>query len=153
MVNLLKRVLCTLFLILSSCSKQCEKWQFEEVISSCPSFSSKKLSLSPQSPCLGLEIELIYSQNVLKAYVNAFSLPFAPNPIFTLTINDEVIEATAYSFEGGQRLLLPQEVVPRLLDALWNGIPVTLTVGRYSSVIIPDNFRDLYPELIKFCFI
>jgi hypothetical protein len=146
--NVKKRVLCTLFFfILSGCSNTCQKWQFEEVVTSCPAYNSSKISLPPQNPYLGIELEIIYSQTGMRGYLNSFSLPFPPNPTVVIEYGSSVMEATAFSLEGGQRILLPNELLCVLVSTLWDGITVKVSAGGYSAIIITEDFRETYGKL------
>lgn len=52
-------------------------------------------------------------------------------------------------FEGGQRLLIPNDVADYLIQALLVECPFTLKVGRFETVIIPKGFKKAYEGLTK----
>ena len=103
----------------------------------------------------GLELELDFGISGLRMYVNVFSLEVpshAETPHIAqvvIHINEERFVFFAHILQGGQRLLLPEEASNTIIEALSAGFPVTISTGRYRSVILPANFQKQYKALIK----
>ena len=115
----------------------------EKVASCDPCFASRRLHYDSCDPFVRLEIELVESASGLRLYLNSFSLPLnSPEVVFR-------VDATCKSFsgvllEGGQRLLLPDELRDWIIAALANDSNVDICVGPYRALILPNRFLELY---------
>jgi hypothetical protein len=143
-----KRASLAFFLILlSSCSKPCQEWEFEETITDCSAFNSAKVSLSPTNEFRGLELELTKNAYDSRMYINVYSRQIQENPEqpglvdFSIQINEETYENVGYLFEGGQRILMPTDATLLVINALTENKIITISVQQYSSEIIPTNFQ------------
>ncbi len=109
--------------------------------------SSDKLDYS------SLSLEIVRTASGTRMYLNTYSLPLSPvsdntNKIeLTLSTENGSCPVFVDSLEGGQRLIIPSDVASDVICHLLEGKPVTLSIGRYQSTIIPDNFASVYHRL------
>lgn len=79
-------------------------------------------------------------------YLNVFTLLFPINEgdeehtDVTFCIEESTYTFTAERLLGGQRLLLPDEATQLALETLIENKTIEVTVGRYQTTLIPDNF-------------
>ena len=150
-----KRVCVTLFLFLSSCSKNCQEWEYGEVVTCYHAYDSGRLILRPENPFSGLELELSRGCSGLRMYVNAFSLAFAKEGAccsktrINISSGQESYTVFADRLEGGQRLLLPPEATNDIIGKLLACQSVCLSTGRYKSEITPRGFAASYQKLMR----
>jgi len=148
-----KGVLCTLFLFLASCSSKCQNWEVEEISSYYPCYSTVKISLSPIDECFGIELQIVRSRCDTRMYASIFGAPVYPSGCdeskvnMVVTIDDRSYPVLADRFRGGQKFLVPEEISAEIVTALTNGVAVTISVGRYTSEIVPNNFLKCYKAL------
>jgi hypothetical protein len=147
-----KGALCAPFFF-SSCSKPCPQWEFQNITSSCPHFNAGKISLYPENPGSGLELEIARTSDDLRMYLNVFSLgvcPLAENKVpVVIIISDHRYEVLADVFQGGQRFLLPAEIYTPILEALFSDEMVTISVGRYRENIFGSGFQTAHASLFR----
>lgn len=158
-LNCRQRALSALCLImLSSCSsKTCREWDVQTNITKCPLYSSGRLILSPESDQTNIELEIVRSYSGLRMYINILFLQAQPLPDDPSRTKAEIYFEgedepwTIYPFilEGGQRLLLPDDVAEYLLSVLEAGSTFQIKIGRYQTAIITDSFDKAYAELLK----
>lgn len=145
-----KLVFAALFLF--SCSKP-SHWSSDQIHSGVIDCNSTKLSYFSKDPLHGIDLELIQTTESLKVYLNIHSIPIPPfreNPkaaSVKIKIHSKVLICQAYRFEGGQRLLLPDEIADMLIETLKNGHEVTLSLPGYSSVIHVEDFTSKFDKL------
>lgn len=144
-----KRSVLTLFLIailVSSCSPQCHQWQFAVIKADCPSAQYVKIYLPPCNTFNGLEAVFMRYNGTTAFYLNVFTLLFPINEgdeehtDVTFCIEESTYTFTAERLLGGQRLLLPDEATQLALETLIENKTIEVTVGRYQTTLIPDNF-------------
>lgn len=85
-------------------------------------------------------------------YLNVFTLQFAEgdeegNLKVKLSVGEQSQEFSAERLDGGQRLRLSEEAKEFLIEALLSETSVEVSVGRYRTTLIPNNFALLYSEL------
>src|SRR5438270_328716 len=80
------------------------------------------------------------------------AIPWQHNPQLTvveLRVNEDVQRIYPTIFQGGQRLLLPEDATQYIIALLSQGECCTLALGRSQINIIPINFDDCYEQLIS----
>lgn len=152
-----KRALsCALSLVcLSSCSSPVRHWEIEQTLTCNPCYNSGKVYFPPCDEIFGLELELARGPTDYRMYLNIFSRQFPSEDEegnktkVSVTIAEQPTDFLANRFQGGQRLLLPDEAVDQIINALIDNQTVTIAVGRYSSEIVSENFIAVFDELNK----
>lgn len=61
-----------------------------------------------------------------------------------VTIDSIDNEMMAARFEGGQRFLLPEHGRDRIIEALREGKPVTVSISWYKQTFPANNFSETY---------
>lgn len=150
-------ILC--LLLFTACSTYIRQWELLENVTQTPQFNSGRMILPPDSDCSNIELEITRSYSGTRFYVNLLSLqapPLQGDP--TRTYLEIVFEQDEkpwivhpWLFSGGQRLLLPDEVADALIDALMMGKSFTISIGRSTIFVIPDQFCEEYTKLISIC--
>ena len=145
-----------LFFITSCFSKSHDPaWVLQKNVTEKHAYNSGKLSYPAQSQFNGIEIELMKSSRDLRLYLNVFtrSIPSASNDpskaLVSLNIAGKQTDFFADRFEGGQRLLLPQNALDTILEALQQDSTIEITLTGYRATISPDRFTKLYSKLMK----
>lgn len=145
------------FLILTGCSNQTpHQWEIDKILTKTPCFNGGRLILGPDSDCSHLEIELIRNTSGIRMYVNllflrAPSWPEDPTRT-TLTIQFEEQEPWIihpYLLEGGQRMLLSEDIADFLIQSLCDGHSFNIQIGRSQIHVVPNQFIKLYKELLE----
>lgn len=145
------------FLPLCSCTTApSRQWELEKACTPYASYDSARLFLPVDDQYRGLELVLVHGSQGASMYLNACNsmLPCDPcegadfdmTPV-DLVIADQYVTLMAHRLKGGQRLLLPTEAVNLIVESLFAGCPVFLTVGCYQTEITPCNFPELYYQL------
>lgn len=149
-----KRVLVALFLFtLTSCETPCRQWSLDQYSSKYSCFESSRMTLPGSSTSSPLTISIIRTISGVRMYINLLQLPVPPDPTdlskAVVTISDDCksYQISVHRFEGGQRLLVPNEVSQQLIELLLNDQSFKISVGSYRSDIIPANFQKLYNTL------
>lgn len=153
----IKRALLALCLIfLWSCSTPtCRQWEIQEIVTKRPCFNGGRLLLEPDSNLSTMELELVRNRSGVRFYINLLLLQ-APSckedstcaRVEVLFENQEPWLIYPYLLEGGQRLLIPDEVAKQLIQALSDQCSFTLKIGRSQIRVIPDNFLPAYEKLM-----
>jgi hypothetical protein len=146
-----------ILLTLTSCSSLYQRrWELQENTTPTPKFNSGRLILPPDSDCSNLELEITRTCSGTRFYVNLLSLqapPLKDNPSRTrlrITFEEQdPWDIDPFLFNGGQRLLLPADVAEILMDALFQGRSFTVSIGRSSITVIPDQFCEEYTKFIS----
>jgi len=150
--SLLKKraLFCALFFFLQGCCHNCA-WDLDEIQSHCPEFSSARLHSIHKANFNGLELEIIHSSCYERLYLNIHGFPLACGDIQTVEAitRGQTLTIQAYLFEGGQRLLLEETGAQAIIQALYEGQTVTIRVGNYSKEFEPDNFPELYSDILE----
>lgn len=148
------RILC-FFLLLSvvSCNSGPNRWKLTYLSASDVKFSSSKLYHQTSNQFHGLEFELLRLQDRLIAYLNVFSqtIPAASEPTsakVTLRIDGKEHQGLARRLEGGQRLLLKEEMTDLIISSLRQGKAVEIILDGYEETITPEEFLPNFEKLI-----
>jgi hypothetical protein len=140
--------------LLNACNTEERLWNFEDHASHYAPYSSKRLILNPESQTSHLEVELVKSHSGLRMYVNLLlfeALPLENQPKRTSLniILDDGEEMTVYPYllQGGQRLLLPEEISDLLINQLLCEHSFVISVGNKKTTVVFANFTELYDKL------
>ena len=153
---LLQRVVLALCMIgfFTGCSTTCRQWNYMEMITSFPSYNSGRMSLEQESLYSYLEVELIRTRSGVRMYLNVLLMQAKPcedNQLMTpleIVLPDQTLTVAADLFQGGQHILIPQDITDLLVQNLLDGQFFTIKLGSKSVSIIPDNFQKSYTKLL-----
>lgn len=161
MVNLIswgKRVLYTLspWLLVGCCyySSQTTLWQNSR-IHACPGFRSAFLQNVPCNQFRDIRFEIIKTECGYQYYISVFCIPLIPSCSYPASIkahfswNDGEVNSDLEVLQGGQKVLLPEELANVLIENLLNGSDITVKLGRYSSIIPAEGFSEAYSKLLQ----
>ncbi len=145
-----------LTLLLPGCSTPCREWEIQEIITQTPCFNGGRLILSPDSDYSHLELELARHSSGIRFYINLLFLqapPWREDPTRTcisiLFEDQEPWIVYPYLLEGGQRLLLPEDIADILVQSLINDRCFTIQLGRSQISAISTNFIKVYKRLLN----
>lgn len=151
-----KKGLITLFpflLILSACCyKNDSIWQIRSNNAACPGHRATKLSNVLCNNFREIKFEVVRTECDWRGYLVVHCVPLVPTPsedasiILDACIDGEELEIECLVFEGGQRVLLPDDVTMRFIEALASGKTVQLRLGRYQSNLSPQGFMEAYSK-------
>lgn len=136
-------------LVLLSCSKQ-SSWRNDEIYSEHKEHRSTKLCYLSKDSAHGIDLEFVQTQELLKVYLNVHSMPVPPyqgdpkSAMVKFTIGSKQTRCLAYRLAGGQRFLLPDEIVETLIQALKEGHPVAISLSGYQSVVKAEDFSSKF---------
>lgn len=118
-------------------------------------YSSSRLSYVVLNTPNALQLEVIRREKTCKGYlfVQGRKLPEDPKhpkqtPVF-IQIEDTIESYLATRYAGGHRLLLPEDLVYKLLDALEKGSHVTVKTSGYATTLDPNGFSSHYANWKK----
>lgn len=122
-------------LVLSSCSS-CPKWYSASICPPCPAFHSNIVIYTPPCRSSGIGFERLQTCSGIRYYVNVYSCPLE-NDIASVEASgiDGAVEGKVLC--GGQRIWLPYAFGQAIMDRLYCGNEVTLTVERYRETLEP----------------
>jgi hypothetical protein len=139
---------------LSACQNR-DRWAYNQIESGDKKFNSTKLSHFTSDLVNGLDLEFMRIAGEVRTYLNVHSLPIPSSkedPKTTsgfLTIGSEKYPFQACRHEGGQRLLLPQDISNILIEALSNNQTVHIKVFGYASSITAEGFEPKFQKMMK----
>ena len=136
-----------LLFALFSCSHS-SNWQVEHLYSDCKEHCSKKLSYLNRIS--GIDLEIIYVEDNMKAYLNLYPHTIKQLDVIELITKEASQKFSAYCLEGGQKVLLSPECLTFFLQALENNQEVQITIGGYQSMIKPSEFQENFKKLQTF---
>ena len=67
--------------------------------------------------------------------------------LLKLDIDGEIFRCQVYRLEGGQRFLLPEEIVTTLIRSLQNHKDVTFILPGYRSTVKVEDFIEKFIQL------
>lgn len=145
-------IVCLLMLLSCSMDK-CRQWEMQEIVTQCPRFNGVRLLLSPDSDYSHLELELLLNSSGIYFFVNLLSFQARPcidqpsrTQLEVLFDDKEPQVVYPYLLEGGQRLLLPEDIATSLIEALIESRSFALRIGRSKIAVVPTNFSNLYEQ-------
>lgn len=139
-------------LFLSACSSP-TGWRSQQLGSSQTQYHAGKIYFPPENQGTGVELELVRSALGLKGYLNVFTRTVPTRPdhptesLVTLIIAGETETITAYRYQGGQKLLLPDEVTSRMVTALQAHEDVLISVKGFRSLVVAEGFERVFHKL------
>ena len=146
--------LCFITFLTGCSSPGCREWVFLNLMTTNPCYNSGKVILEPENSYSYLEMEMIRSHSGIRMYLNILlmqALPCPDNIKLTkveIILPDETLTIYADLLEGGQRLLIPEQIAGILIETLLNDQSFTIKVGLKKVVIIPNNFQESYFKLL-----
>lgn len=136
-----------------SCAPQCNQWKLAVIKADCPSAIYTKVYLSPFNTFNGLEAVFSSSNGHFNLYLNAFTLFFPfygcdeEHSEVIITIEEEKFSLIAERLQGGQSLKMPNEAIPLIAKALLEKKSAEITVGRFHTILIYENFEKTFRSL------
>lgn len=138
------------FLLLCACSRP-SHWSSNEIHSRTKEHDSSKLSYYSRDRAHGIDLEFLKTKDHLNVYLNVHSIPIPATPNKTATFKLEsagkTLTCEAYRMEGGQRLLLTEEIATLLIESLKNHNDVTLSLPGYRTTIKAEDFSKKFHRL------
>ncbi len=131
-------------------------WIYSALSNCAPHYRSAEAYYPPSYPCGSLSLELIKDAGGLRMYLNLLMLPMCPEDLysdcinFDVTIDSVLYQAKATVLEGGQRLLLDQPSMNRLIDAWLARQTVHINAGLHAGDISPTQFARCYEAIMQF---
>lgn len=141
-----------LVLLLSACTSR-SHWISDQIHSDKKEFCSTKLSYLSTDPINGIDLEFLKIGESLNVYLNVHSIPVPVRQanqksiLLKLDIGGEIFRCEAYRLEGGQRFLLPKEIVSTLIGSLQNHKDVTFILPGYRSTVKAEDFAKKFIQL------
>jgi hypothetical protein len=138
--------------LLSACTSQ-GHWISNQIHSDKREFCSTKLSYPSRDPINGIDLEFLKIGENLNVYLNVHSIPVLAHQdnqksvLLKLDIDGEILRCQVYRLEGGQRFLLPEEIVATLIKSLHNHKDVTFILPGYRSTVKAENFAEKFIQL------
>lgn len=150
LTNYKKRALIALFFFITSCSTTPRQWNCENIDAHHPCFKCSRMILNSDKEFRGLQFEITRTSSGIRAYISTLSLSFPKNPKVevVMEVGDKTTIILAERLEGGQRLLLTPPDTDIIIQNLLQGKTLTLSIGRYSSEIVPTGFRTAHADLV-----
>lgn len=144
------------FLTLIGCSSQTSRqWDFSEIDARNPCFNGGRLILGPDSDISNLELEITRNSSGIYFYINLLLLrapTWKEDPsrtTLTIQFDDQdpwIIHP--YLLEGGQRLLLPNDVADTLIQSILEGNSFVIQIGRSQISVISNDFATAYQRFL-----
>lgn len=82
-------------------------------------------------------------------YINVLSVAINECEVrCRVDLADQTLEFDVIRLEGGQRFLVPEDIQNQILDHLWAGGMVDISLGRYKGQIAACNFQKAYKTML-----
>ncbi len=143
-------ILGLILLSLFACGKPCY-WTHDTIRSHHKDYS--KIVYNPRDPIHGIELELVSAEEHLKGYLNIHACPLPLHPdqsksiVVKIEIDGQTTTYEAFRLEGGQRVLLPDDLLNTLVNSLSNDINVTVILPGYRSQILAEGFMEHFKHV------
>lgn len=143
----------SLFVLLTACSSH-SHWTSDHVESDKKDFSSTKLSYLSEDTVHGIDLEFLKIEKRMNVYLNVHSVPVPPHQgnqksaLLKLDIDGEIIRCETYRLEGGQRILLPDEMAKIVITSLQDRKEITFILPGYRSTVKAEDFLTKFDELL-----
>nr|NGX57817.1 hypothetical protein [Chlamydiota bacterium] len=141
-----------LLLCFNGCGYFCySPWILETTQTYCSAYRSARMSLLAKN----MGIEIIRDQCGVRMYLNLMICPIQPDDpcdqlfTFTYCVGTAKYQGTAYVLEGGQRLWLENHTAIEMMNALYSGSSIQISMGMYQEVFESGNYPELYDWLIS----
>jgi hypothetical protein len=144
--------LSVVLLFFCGCSRS-SNWASNQIDVGDEKYNSTRISYYAPNPINGIDLEFLRTPSRLLAYLNVHSLPIPstkedPKAVAVdLLIEEEKYHFAAYRYEGGQRLLLPEDMVDLIIKALIEKKPLQIKVPGYFTRIEPKGFEDKFEKM------
>lgn len=142
-------------LLTACCSTSCPSWQLQTNCGYCPMFSSARMYLKPVNQFSGIELEFVWSPYGLRLYLNVSGLQIPSNPsdsstsLVYISFRDHSYCFAAPRYQGGQRLLIPDDVRNEIVSYMQEEQSVFIQTGCYQADISPCDFLPIFDRLMK----
>ncbi len=139
-------------------------WKYSHVNGESDQFRSSRLSYAILNTPNPLQLEIIRKKETNKAYLSTQGKAFSEHPdhpgytLISISAKDSTKSYLAKRYEGGQRLVLPEILIEKILDGLQSGEEIIVKTTGYMTTLKPEGFAPAYekwqknrkiPELIK----
>lgn len=144
-------------LLTACCSEPIRYWKLENNCGYCPMFESARMYLKPANQFAGIELEFVWSPYGLRLYLNVSGLQIPSNPcdpttsLVFISFKDHSYSFAAPRFQGGQRLLIPDDVRNEIVSYMQDEQTVFIQTGSYQADISPCEFLAIFNRLMKGC--
>lgn len=140
-----------LLFAISSCQSK-GHWKEEHIGSGSSIFSSARLSYLFPDTNNGIHLEVLQIHDSYKGYLSVQSTPipaYQDDPQkakLSLQIGEKHFSYIVIRHEGGHRLVLPEEGLSSILEALSQGITVRIELSGYQSELSPIGFSSCFKK-------
>ncbi len=136
---------------LTSCASK-GHWKHSHMSTGTSEFSSSKLSYMFPDPNNSIQLEIFRTEKHYRGYLSVQSHPIVPSQndpqkaLVYFQIQEESFSFLATRHQGGHRVLLPEEALEKILEALLQNVEVTLETSGYRTKINPEGFSSNYTK-------
>ncbi|MBS0627832.1 MAG: hypothetical protein JSS09_06435 [Verrucomicrobia bacterium] len=147
-------LLLGMLLILAACTPK-SHWNVSQIDGGSSQFRSSRLSYVISNASNSLQMEIIRREKALKGYLFVQGRTLLEHPetpkhsLIFVQIKEETNSYLVSRYEGGQRLLLPDDLLQKILKALKDETEVTLKVSGYQTTLTPAGFSSSYEKWQK----
>lgn len=130
-------------------------WNLSQIDGGSSQFNSSRLSYSIANTSNPLQMEIIRREKSCKGYLFVKGRTLIEHPehpkrsLLLVQIKEETSSHLVSRYEGGHRLLLPDDLLEKILKALQEGTEVTLKTSGYHTVLNPTGFSSSYEKWQK----
>lgn len=144
-------VLLLLFfsVLLFSCRKDAGcQWVISRT-NACAPFNFARVYLPSNDLLQGMDVEFTRSCSGVRMFINLYLCPLEGEKAeLTYKIDGKEYKTLAFVLEGGQRLSLTCEDQEKIIQSLFQGLSVHISVGMYQLEIPAINFSEMYEKMI-----
>jgi hypothetical protein len=138
-------LICFSFFILSACSQTLSTWKVDSINTNNPQYNSTRLVYTDKNA--RLEFYRTFYKTIGYLSVTSLPIPHSPdNPTtstLSLKIDNEEEKILTHRIEGGQKLVIPETTLYKIINAMKKQSTITLKAGRYKLVIPPAPEQEL----------
>lgn len=142
------------FVALTSCARQ-DNWEQSQVRAGSSSFNSSKLTYATRDPINGIDLEMLYTNEKLRIYLDVRShcIPAyeadTKKAVVRIQSPEKKVIILAHRREGGQRLLLPESSHTFILESLKKGQTLTFEVPGYKAIVQAEGFSNKFEQILQ----
>jgi hypothetical protein len=150
----MRKTLLLLGVLLTGCTSK-GNWKHSQLENTAARFGSSRLSYVSSENPNNMKLEIIRKSRRYTGYLSV-----GPGQIpamrggnkqaeISVQIGDEKQSYLVSRYEGGQRLLLPENLLGKIIDSLKAGTEVTILASGYSLTLSPEGFASQYEKFEK----
>ncbi|MDP1836610.1 MAG: hypothetical protein Q8K75_11885 [Chlamydiales bacterium] len=130
-------------------------WKYENAGACIPCLDSSRIILIPNQPSSTLQFEIIRDIHGYHMYVSTICYVLADccgsqeEVPLQICVGEDVYDFEGKLYQGGQRVLIPEEARDIIIGGLLSGSCVTFHVGIYSVNVTSASFGQCWNRLIK----